>query len=151
MAESETDHVAIEEIDRAIILKNGQPIDILTIQQTELADITNTIHQHGYSTQPAQIDPDGTLAYDQQCTIEDPRPCEVNVTLNQVDELAKESGLTNTPVDQLISQNRFTEAQASEAIQQTIAQMPAGELKENAELWYKVAFVPGFEPLNGDR
>lgn len=142
MAESENDQIAIEEIDRAIILKNGQPIGILTVQQTELADITSTINQHGYSTQSAASNAAGELEYDQQCTIEEPRPCEVNVTLNTVDELARESGLTNTPVDQLIAQNRFTEAQASEAIQQTIAQMPAGEAKDNAELWYKVAFVP---------
>lgn len=142
MAESEQDHIVVEEIDRAIILKNGQPIGLLTIQQTELADITSTINQHGYSTQPAESTTSGELEYDQQCTIEDPRPCEVNVTLNTVDELAKEAGLDHSPVDQLIAQNRFTEAQASEAIQQTIAQMPTGELKDNAELWYKVAFMP---------
>lgn len=151
MAELESDHIAVGEIDRAIILKNGQPIGMLTVQQTELANIASGVQQRGYSTQPAYANANGELEYDQQCTIEDPRPCQVNVTLNQVDELAKESGLSNTPVDQLIAQNRFTEAQASAAIQQTIAQMPAGEARENAELWYKVAFVPEEEQSDGQR
>lgn len=142
MAELESDRIAVGEIDRAVILKNGQPIGMLTVQQAELANIASSVQQSGYSTQPALANADGELEYDQQCTVEDPRPCEVNVTLNQVDELARESGLRDTPVDQLIAQSRFTEAQASAAIQQTIAQMPAGEAKENAELWYKVAFRP---------
>lgn len=148
---NEEEMVTVADVARAIILKNGQPIGYVAMREDDLAILSQSMDAQGYSTQPTTTNADGELEYDQQCTMEDPRPCEVNVTLNQVDELAKESGLTNTPVDQLIAQNRFTEAQASAAIQQTIAQMPTGELKENAELWYKVAFVPGFEPLNGDR
>lgn len=140
MAEDET--VIVADVARAIILKNGQPIGYVAVREDDFAVLSQSMDAQGYSTQPATPNANGELEYDQQCTVADPRPCEVNVTLNQVDELAKESGLSNTPVDQLIAQNRFTEAQAAEAIQQTIAQMPAGEAKENAELWYKVAFVP---------
>lgn len=142
MAASEQEVIETGEIDRAVILKNGRPVGLLTVQQDELADITALIGGAGYSAQPATTNGAGELEYDQECSVEDPRPCQVNVTLDQVDELAQEAGLPDSPVGRLISRNRFTETQAAEAIQQTIAQMPAGEAKENAELWYKVAFWP---------
>ncbi|MCY0865921.1 MAG: hypothetical protein OWQ57_13305 [Sulfobacillus sp.] len=130
----------IDQTAKGVVLKNGKPVGIVIAEANEYAILGDALQQHGYHTQPAESAADGAIEYDQQCTIEDPRPCEVNVTLNQVDDLAREAGLTETPIDQLIARGKFSEDQAAQAIQSTIAAMPPGELRENAELWYQAAF-----------
>lgn len=133
----------VQNVARGVLLKNGKPVGMVVAESEEYGVLEQHLRDLGYDASPAAHAEDGAIEYEQVCTLDNPRPCEVNVTLNQIDDLAREAGLSHTPVDAVIAQGRFTEEQAAEAIKQTIAEMPAGELRENAEMWYEAAFGEG--------
>lgn len=125
---------------RGVLLRNGRPVGVLTVDGAEYGQIQTHLGAQGYRVQAADVGEDGALEWEQVCEEENPRPCEVNIVANVVAELAHESGLADAPVDHVIAQGRFTEGEMAEALQATIADMPAGEARENAAMWYQAGF-----------
>jgi hypothetical protein len=137
---ADTTEWVLGQATRGVLLRNGRPVGVLTVDAAEYGQLQTHIESQGYRVQSAEVGQDGALEWEQQCEDENPRPCEVNITANMIADLAHESGLQEAPVDRVIAQGRFTEGQMANALQATIAEMPQGEARENAEMWYQAGF-----------
>lgn len=86
---------------------------------------------------PHEIWVNGEAYFDGTCSEEHPRACEVNVSLLMVKALATESGVEPVAIAEVEGREWFTEGDAAEAAQRTLARMPEGEAKDEARLWAK--------------
>jgi|GEM_PF-3844391 len=125
------------------VLAHGEAIGLVKVHPAHEADVKRALEAAGYTLQPGVAAPDGTIDAVQACAVENPRPCEVNITLGRIEELAQAAGGDPAPIAALEAQRYFTEAEAEAAIARTIASMPPGEARDEAELWRAVAFGEG--------
>lgn len=128
------------EVARGAILARGEVVGILHVQPAHQQTLADVLKGAGYHMQDAVPAEDGSISVAQECDIEDPRPCEVNITLARIEELAKTAGGGTGAITALETQGTFTETEALEAINRTIAGMGAGDAKDEAEMWREAAF-----------
>jgi hypothetical protein len=134
------DEIRIEHT--VVVYTEGVPRAVIHGEQPIVEALRASAESAGYATAPGQIADDGSIevADDAVCSVEDPRPCEIRVALGTIADLAEAAGVPPNPIARLEGQ-RITEAEAAAAAEATIAAMPPGPERADAELWYEVAFA----------
>lgn len=127
----------------AVLIDNGRPLGVLSVPEEELPRIGQAIRAAGVEVRAATEVRNGVYAYGAPCEIEHPRPCELGITLAAVQGLVADAGGTTPEIDAIERAGEFTEAQAEEAVRHTIAQMPDGSARSEAEAWRDMAFGGG--------
>lgn len=92
--------------------------------------------------QPAAPEPvaaEEPLPVDQECTEDNPDPCALTILLGRIQQLGEEAHVNIQPVADLLEKGEATTQQALDAARQVLDQMPAGEIREEAEMWYAAA------------
>lgn len=92
---------------------------------------------------PKELWVDGEAFFDGSCSVDHPRACEVNVSILMVKALASEAGVEPVAIEEIEAQTVFTEDQARAAVQRTIAAMPDGPAKSEAEAWAREGGLRG--------
>jgi hypothetical protein len=129
-----------------VVSRGGVPAAVMSATREEEDRIAGVLRQEGYQVAPAAattIGDDGLIHAGEECTEEKPRPCEVLTVAGRVQELAQEAGGSDEAIASLLAQEEFTEEEARQAVMDTIAAMPAGEAREEAELWYDAGWPAG--------
>ena len=129
-----------QDVVNAVIFRGQEPIGVIQAPEDHLDALADAIRAKEYELQRGTVAEDGTIEYFQECEQENPRPCEVNISMSAVADLAREAGVEPMAIGRLESAGQFTEGQAREAMAEAIDRMPAGELKENAGYWFDAAF-----------
>lgn len=125
---------------RAAVVAQGEVVGVMHVAPAHWGPVAGALAGQGYGLQSATQEADGTIVAGETCTPEDKRPCEVNITAQHIADLARDAGGNPAAIDQLETKGVFSEAEAVEAIDQTIATIPDPEVREEAELWRTAAF-----------
>lgn len=122
-----------------VIERDGRLAGVVSAHPSEEAGIRQALAGSGYRVGVTDTGPDGALELGQECTEEKPRPCELEVVATRVEQLATEAGGATNAIQDLMDR-QVTEEEVRQAVRQTIDSMPAGEIREEAELWYDAGF-----------
>jgi len=123
-----------------VVGPEGAPVGVAQMVPHAAQPVRQALEAHGFRVAEAVASAEGVIDVAESCNVENPRPCEVNITLAQIRDLAVEAGAPTDAIDTLAAQGLFAEEEAAAAIRATVAAMPAGPARETADLWYRVAF-----------
>jgi len=98
---------------------------------------------------PAAFDRTTPQPVDADCTPDQPTGCTLNVLLTRMEQLGEEAGVTTTPITAIFAAGTATEADAMAAARSVADAIPAGPIRDEAELWYAAAAAELAEAPDG--
>jgi hypothetical protein len=122
-----------------VIQRNGEPVGIAALSP-DASDALDALRAAGYDVQEASVADDGTVDLTQECEIDNPRPCELTIALGRIQELGQEAGVETTEIEAIEERGTVTEEEAKAASRAVIDRMPDGDVRQEAETWFLVAF-----------
>lgn len=108
---------------RYVAVNGGEPVAIV-MESAEADRIREDLVARGYEVQDVSAS-GGEIEVFQECTTEDPRPCEVTVALGIAQSLAREAGVDSSEVDALEARGSATEEEARAAVVAVAGRLPA--------------------------